>query len=211
MITVALIGPHGVGKTTLGHALASRLGLRFDDEIGRRLRDEALAHDPEAHALASGPEFDERVMELEWRRDRRARALGQSRIVESWHPINLAYAQLRSPSTARAWRTRVDSAMGPNVMILPLRMDPRTALRRLSEPGPSPEQVVEFFSKVAEKAEVFALRSNAVLLSPVCTSGRPFAETLSECESRIRRAAARSSGSAPQTSMVPPSFAASRV
>ncbi len=191
MITIALIGPHGVGKTTLGHALASRLGLRFDDEIGRRLRDEALALDPRAHALASGPEFDERVMELEWRRDRRAHALGQSRIVESWHPTNLAYAQLRSPGTARAWRTRAVGAMGPRVVVLPLRMDRATAVRRLSEPGPSPEEAVEFFAAVAEQAEAFAARSKAVLLPSVATSRRSVTATLRECEARVREAADR--------------------
>jgi hypothetical protein len=33
-LTVALIGAHCSGKTTLGQALAARLGWRFDEELG---------------------------------------------------------------------------------------------------------------------------------------------------------------------------------
>ena len=53
-LTLALVGPHGAGKTTVGRRVASMLGVPFDDEIGRRMRDEALERDPEAHAIAAG-------------------------------------------------------------------------------------------------------------------------------------------------------------
>ena len=75
-----LIGPHGAGKTTLGRLISSSLGWPFHDEIGRRLREQALAEDANAHAMRSQSAFDREVMRQELLRDS---AITQPRIVET--------------------------------------------------------------------------------------------------------------------------------
>lgn len=100
-MTIALLGPHGAGKTTLGTRMAEALGVPFHDEVGGRLRLDAdwrpmgtLASDPQAA-------FDEGVFLEEVERDLTWLAQGGGlRVVETWHPGNLAYASLRSPAVA---------------------------------------------------------------------------------------------------------------
>ena len=41
--TLVLVGPHGAGKTTIARRIGSRPGWTFHDEIGERLRRDALA------------------------------------------------------------------------------------------------------------------------------------------------------------------------
>ena len=67
MTTLVLIGPHGAGKTTLGHRLSELLGWPFHDEIGRRLLAEPDAGED---ATCRGLDFDARVLALELERDR---------------------------------------------------------------------------------------------------------------------------------------------
>jgi thymidylate kinase len=149
---LCLLGPHGAGKTTLGRALAEHLGWPFDDEIGRRLREEALERDPYAHALLPQASFDERVVAAELARDEAGVC---PRIVETWHPGNLAYAAHRSQETYAALESRVRgtvSRLRDRVVVQPLTMSRRVALQRLSEPGPSRLELVTFFMAVAESA-----------------------------------------------------------
>ena len=97
--TLVLIGPHGAGKTTLGRRLSAELCIPFHEEIGKQMRFEALAQDPEEHAMVSQDLFDEMVTLREIERD--LSWVSVPRIVETWHPRNLAYASLRSPTSIR--------------------------------------------------------------------------------------------------------------
>ena len=162
--TIVLVGPHGAGKSTLGRALAARRGVAFEDEIGARLRAESLARDPSLHAMRAQPEFDARVFREEIARD--ARHLpGACRVVETWHPGNLAYAAARSRETVTAWRSTLESWVTPwrpHVVVQPLTLTRETARRRLREPGPGDEALIDFFAQVGraaiERAQTLGLR-----------------------------------------------------
>ena len=191
--TVVLVGPHGVGKTTIGRRLADVLGWPFHDEIGRRLREEALRLDRDAHAFASQPGFDREVSRLELLRDV-AWVTGPGRIVESWHPTNLAYAEQRSPQEALQLAEVLSPRIGsPGVIVLPLRMSPHVAERRLSEPGPSVDALLAGFARVATRAEALSREAGAVLLAGVNTSCLP----IDSCVQQARDQLAASGAIAP--------------
>lgn len=107
-MTIAIVGPHGVGKTTLGEALASALGCPFHAELGR-----GLAEARRCLPQAKQPAFDIAVLEHELARDRAWETCGaQLRVVETWHIGNLAYALARSPAVgARYDRVRWSPAV----------------------------------------------------------------------------------------------------
>ncbi len=186
---LVLIGPHGSGKTTLGRLLATALGRRFDGEIGRLLRDWALRDDPAAHAMGPQPDFDRLVFWTERGRDLRA---SNPRIVETWHPGNLAYVRQRNPDLASRLLPFVRAAVvraGPTV-VQPLRISPATARARLTEPGPEPASMVQFFLSVGAEAERVALELGLRLLPPVATDVLPplaaVAQILGALQSRPR-------------------------
>ncbi len=148
--TLVLVGPHGAGKTTLGRVLAARLGVPFEEEIGKRLRNEALARDPLQHAMLAQPDFDAAVFREELDRDAAHRP-GVVRVVETWHPGNLAYAAARSAGEAARWRSVVDAHVAPwrgVVRVQPLALGRATARARLTEPGPDAEALLDFFADV---------------------------------------------------------------
>ena len=157
--TLVLIGPHGSGKTTLGLCLGNQLGWRRDVEIGEVLRREALSRNDNAHALASQPDFDLEVTRAELRRD--AASIGP-RIIETWHPGNLAYAQLRNPDLAKHLEPVLRNAVQARsrrlgrVLVQPLGIDRVSAVARRSEPGP--DDLVDFFLRVGEGAMEIAER-----------------------------------------------------
>lgn len=135
MTTVVLVGPHGAGKTTLGSELAALTGWTFHDEIGRR-----LAEDPRARPAGVTPEdaqqqFDDEVFRRERARDL-AWSKDQPRIVETWHPGNLAYAACRSPSVCEAWAPRLRRAIDwSRVWVVPVRASVEVLASRRNEPG----------------------------------------------------------------------------
>lgn len=168
---LVLVGPHQVGKTTLGRRLSSSLGIPFDEEIGRQMRDELLAESPKNHAMVCDARFDRAVFEAELKRDRRMR--GSARIVETWHVGNLAYAMERSPGEAvraalELERFGVNSG-GP-VWVQPLVMSRAQATLRLDEPGPSEAELVDFFERVSARCEPIAQALGCQVLPAVDTS-----------------------------------------
>ncbi len=189
-IQLAIIGPHGAGKTTVGRAVADRLGWRFDDEIGRRLREAALAQDPGAHALIAQAGFDGRVLRTELARDRTAVV---DRVVETWHPGNLAYAYRRSPEVAAAWFGRVRASLRGSraTFVQPLRISLTTARERLSEPGPDPDTLVRFFRDVGEEAERVATVLGLRVLPGLDTDHASVERLADEIAERVIRGVAR--------------------
>lgn len=107
---LVLIGCHGAGKTTLGRALSSRLGWVNHDEIGARLAADPHLRDAAATAFDEQEAFDEEVFRQELARDD-AWDADQHRIVETWHPGNLAYATARSPRVAERYRLTIQRSI----------------------------------------------------------------------------------------------------
>ncbi|MFO8074021.1 MAG: AAA family ATPase [Armatimonadota bacterium] len=168
--TLVLVGPHGVGKTTLGQQLSARLGIRFHHEIGQELRENALISDPGAHAMRRQDDFDEMVSQREIKRDQEWS--GGARIVETWHPGNLAYAAERSPRIFDRLFPLVQlhvAAMPGPIFVQPLTMSRVTALKCLSEPVPNAEASVEFFAAVYQRAVHYARSLGMNLLDPIAT------------------------------------------
>ena len=177
--TVVLVGPHAAGKTTLGRRLARHLGWTFHEELGRKLRQQALLEDPDAHAARGRADFDRRVIQAEIDRDQQWDD-GEDRVVETWHPGNVAYACHRSPEVARDLEEQVLGVvhLHEHVLVQPLLVRPSTVRRRLSEPGPV-DDLVAFFSVVAEEALVLVRRWGLPLLEPVWTDRVTEEEALS--------------------------------
>lgn len=93
---IVLMGPHGVGKSTMGELIAQRLGGDFDPELGK-----LMALDPSQVGISADQrtaDFDRELMAQELSRDRQ-RDAGRITVVETWHPGNLAYAELRDHRT----------------------------------------------------------------------------------------------------------------
>jgi thymidylate kinase len=164
--TIAIIGSHGAGKTTIGRALSVALGIRFDEEIGARLRVAAQARDESAHAIAPQREFDLLVEQLELQRDQDAET---PRVVETWHPGNAAYALERNgddycvrAAMRAAQRTRT-------TLVVPLYVSKQVARARLSERGAPPEDLVQFFLRVGRRATQLAAEWGLPMIEPICT------------------------------------------
>jgi hypothetical protein len=156
-LTIALVGGHGAGKSTVGAALAAALGVPFHDEIGRR-----LATDRPPGQTAEHPQqaFDEAVFSAELARDAAWRS--GVRVVETWHPGNLAYAARRSPAVVAR---NLPLALGPAVVI-PIHASPAVAAARQNEPGDP-----TFFREVGEAAEAWARALGLRVLDPVRNDG----------------------------------------
>lgn len=168
--TIVLIGPHAAGKTTLGTRLAAALGWRFDEELGERLRRQALEVDQGAHAQRLQPDFDRQVLRAELARDARVTDSGP-RIVETWHLGNLAYAQLRSPAVAEALAPLVEAAVRRaaerGLLVQPLRIGEAALRARQREPGPP--DLARFFLRVGEQAERLAVKLGLTVAPPLWT------------------------------------------
>jgi hypothetical protein len=147
---LALIGPHGVGKSTLGAGLARATGLPFDPELGRALAEDPTFRPAGQAASAPATAFDQELFTRELARDL---ARGPTpRVVETWHPGNLAYAAERSPAVAAAWLAAVRAQLGQTpVLVQPLIAAPATLRARQSEPGDP-----EFYRAVGQAAGAWA-------------------------------------------------------
>lgn len=156
-LTVALVGGHGAGKSTVGAALAARLGVPFHDEIGRRL---AAARPEGVTAEHAQEAFDAAVFAEELARD--AAWTDGVRVVETWHPGNLAYAARRSPAVV-ARHLPLD--LGPAV-VLPVHVSPAVAAARQNEPGDP-----AFFREVGLAAEAWARALGIPVLDPLLNDG----------------------------------------
>ena len=185
---LAIVGAHGSGKSTLGRALAGALGWEFHHELGEELRLRRLARDPGAHALLAQEEFDAELMGLELERD--ARVCG-ARVVETWHPGNLAYARRRSPQAAQRYLEAL-RARGPlrQAWVLPLAISQETAQERLREPGPGAEATAHFFWSVGREAREQAEALGLALLPTIHTDQLDLAAALEAALLALRGAGA---------------------
>lgn len=175
-ITLVLVGPHASGKSTLGRLLAEKLGWIFHDEIGERLRREVLSQDPSQHAMVGQPSFDERVTVEELLRDRQSPMF---RVVETWHPGNLAYARARSPSSFRHLYDQVKETFAINrsfIVVQPLQISLKTLSTRIHEPGPEGDDFLLWLLRVGQDASDIAGELGLDLLPAIWTDGVPLSE-----------------------------------
>ncbi len=164
MTSIVLVGPHGAGKSTLGAALARALGWSFHDELGRRLAEDPTLRPVGRTAESAQEGFDEALFDLETARDLRW-PRGAPRIIETWHPGNLAYAELRSPGVGRSFRPLCEAlAARERPIVIPVTASPATLAARQSEPGS-----LEFFAEVGERAIAWAHRLGLEVFAPVRT------------------------------------------
>lgn len=184
--TVVFIGAHGSGKTTLGRKLAYKMKSKYHEEIGRLLRKKALAKNKDNHALKSQPDFDKKVIQAELNRDKVSKF---SRIVETWHPGNLAYAYLRSPNIAMMYENTVRekiNSINQKIIVQPLRISVKTIHERLSEPGSNDvKATVRFFNRVAKLTEKIAKTMGLTVLKPIYTDVFNEEETLKTAISNL--------------------------
>ncbi len=102
--TIALLGTHTAGKTTIGNRLSELIGWHFDEELGKILRDEdELVANGHLHGDGKGntedsssckDEWDDLILQKECERDL-ASSQGGCRIVETWHGGNAAWNYFR--------------------------------------------------------------------------------------------------------------------
>lgn len=187
---IVLIGPHGAGKTSLGRVLAQRLGLPFDEEIGRQLAEQGVLRQRGRCAATADDLFDAEVLRRELARD--AERGETPRIVETWHPGNFAYAARRSPTIAASY-AGMRATLAGTAYVLPVRASRTTLSRRQNEPGP-----LDFFINVGRDAEHRAASLGLTCLpavhtdrmSPAALAERlePFFRRLIEQDERRRRA-----------------------
>lgn len=164
--TIVLVGPHGVGKSTTGRLLADSLAVPFHDELGRRLAEDLTLRPSNITAVDAQPAFDDVVIKAELTRDARSRH--QARVVETWHPGNLAYARLRRSEPSRKLLHAVHQAcVRTNAVIAPLVAGRRTLAERRTELGDP-----RFFMAVAHETLEWAERLQLPVLDPVSTDGR---------------------------------------
>ncbi|HZF51984.1 MAG TPA: AAA family ATPase [Polyangiaceae bacterium] len=182
---IALIGCHGAGKTTLGRALEGILGWPFLDEIGARLAAQRRFRAEGVTAADAQEAFDEAVFLEETARDA-AWDPRQHRIVETWHPGNLAYAAARSAMVVRRYLPRVVSMIARQpAMVIEVTAPPDVLAVRKSEAGD-----LAFFLEIGGAARDWASRLRLPTLARVLAHGRDATDIAAELAPELISAAA---------------------
>lgn len=127
--TVVLMGPHTAGKSTVRKCLAERLQWRSDEELGTSLRGE------EEEKGRYHKAWDDTIHQAEVARDQERRSTVTSRVVETWHLGNLAWALTRHPEQQEDFLKRAVDAIGQEteagiVLMVLLKIDAATMMRR---------------------------------------------------------------------------------
>lgn len=171
MKTLILVGPHGVGKTTIGRALSKEFSIPFDEELGKQLASVPSLRPEGISASSYQPAFDRVVTELEILRDRSA-PRSAWRIVETWHPGNLAYAHARSPGVVPSILKRIrEVTRFSEAVVLPLVASEHTLAQRQTLPeGPL------FYSKIAQLSLYWAKRLELSILPEMNVDEAPAEE-----------------------------------
>ena len=154
--TLVMIGCHGSGKTTLGKLIAHQLGWNFCEEIGEKLRRSLQEKDANQHAAVPNPSFDRAVIQSEIDRDKEHT---YPRVIETWHPGNLAYARARSPNEYAALEASVISSIQPyldRTLVIPLYMPFEEFKNRIHEPGPRNNMFYSFLYQIQDDSLLMA-------------------------------------------------------
>lgn len=181
---IVMIGAHSSGKTTLGQMLADRLGWRFDDEIGYRMRLDMLESDPNQFADVEQHDFDRLVSQKECSRDKLRK---YDAVIETWHGGNLAYVRNRSQDIYAELKHKIEfhlSQLDVEVTVVPLNITLPTLIERQHEDVSD----VRFFHQVGSMATNESRMLNLYVVEPVCTdAGRTTEECVEEILEKISR------------------------
>jgi len=122
-MTIALIGCHTAGKSTIGSLLSKLLDWNFDSELGAILRDEAsLVSNGHLHGGGGSTTCDERdswdntIYDAECKRDESS--IGCCRIVETWHCGNSAWYQLRQGQNVERYYKAIAKHQETSVVLI---------------------------------------------------------------------------------------------
>lgn len=183
--TLVLVGPHGAGKTTIARRIGNRPGWTFHDEIGERLRRDALARCPDFHARVTDVRFDIEVSRRELARDT---LHARPRVIETWHPGNLAYAMERAPRLAGHLARRLECAARAEaarggLLVQPLTIERGTAIARRTEPGTT--DIVDFFLRVGARAVEIARDWGLVVAPSLRTDRATIDEVVAQIVARL--------------------------
>lgn len=182
---VVLLGPHGAGKSTVGRALARELGWPFHEEVGWQLAQDPAYRRTDATAVDPQERFDRCVFQRELARDD-VWIPGRNRVVETWHPGNLAYAERRSPAVVRHRLPEILLACaGEQTVAVPVEAPMSVLARRQHEPGD-----LRFFMEVGRGGVRWAQRLGIEVLAPVSTHLRSpdhLARQLKHCLAALPR------------------------
>lgn len=161
-MNIVIAGPHGAGKTTVGRALAARLGCPFHEELGYAL---ARACRPAGStAEARQDRLDRAIFEAELARDE-AWDAERPRVVETWHVGNLAYARGRSPAVAAEYLPAVRASVARlRPVLVPLDAADEVLAARQHEPGSA-----AFFAAVGRSCARVGLELGLPTLLPSLT------------------------------------------
>jgi hypothetical protein len=178
---ICVVGAHGVGKTTLCRLLAERLGVPFDEELGARLAADRRWRGPGVRPDAPQVDFDVELFRREMGRDDAARA--PLRVVETWHPGNLAYAMRRSPSVAAEMLPALRERVAGTACCIPLLAPPEVLSSRAWEQGDT-----RYFDAVGHAAGLCAARLDIEVTAPAWTHADAPAAVLANALQRLEEA-----------------------
>jgi adenylate kinase family enzyme len=184
--TFVLIGPHSAGKTTIGHAISKRLDCRYDHEIGRVLREKYLKVNSKYHAMIEQDDFDIEVFRQEYLRDLRSNC---NRIVETWHPGNIAYSYLRSPRTTDYLMAKVKKHLteyNGEVVIQPITVNNKILLKRMTETAPCKKDLASFFTSVGDTSIKLSYNFKLKILDAIDTSYLSIIDSINQVYNRAQ-------------------------
>ena len=178
--TLVMIGCHGSGKTTLGKLIAHQLGWDFCEEIGAKLRRSLQEKDAHQHAAVPNPDFERAVIQSEIERDK---GHTYPRVIETWHPGNLAYARMRSPNEYAALETFVINAIQPyldRTLVIPLYIPFEEFKPRIHEPGPRNNMFYSFLYQIQDDSLLMAQNLGLPFVPQIDTSQ----DTITQCAAK---------------------------
>ncbi len=148
--TFFICGAHCAGKTSIIKRLKEEGIADFTGhEIGKQLFYEYKKNGftPEDHR----PEFEEIVHSAEINRDEMIIEQQGIKVIETWHPGNLAYTLVRSKDLYPEYLNRIKSEsplLNYSLTGIRLSLDPELISRRTKTISENPDWAVEFYSRI---------------------------------------------------------------
>ena len=191
---VCLIGAPGSGKSAVGFALEKK-GYTFLKEKAQELIARGMKP-----GLYADEGFDRELMKLEFQRDK---TLGEGLyVLETWHPGNIAWIQIRSPNVERDYGYKFGKAL-ENIAVhcIMLNIDNRVSKSRMehisevewTRAGRSKPEWLDPSKEYDYHRTLDVIRSNLIeimenyrLAYSVIDASRPLEEVVEEVDKAIK-------------------------